>query len=61
MAQELQVDFADVVLQIEGGGEVRLAAFTGTQQHRLLQSMSTLVSPQSIPLHKCLLTHGASV
>lgn len=61
VAQQLQVDFADVVLQVEGGGEVRLAAVTGTQQHGFLQSVSTLVSPQSVTLHKRLLTRGASV
>lgn len=61
MTQQLQVDFTDVVLQVEGGGEVRLAAITRTQQHGFLHSMSALVSPQSITFHKGLLTRGARV
>lgn len=61
MAQQLQVHFADVVLQVEGGGEVRLAAIARTQQHRFLQRVSALVSPQSITLYKRLLTRGAGV
>lgn len=61
MRQQLQVDFADVVLQVEGGGEVRLAAISRTQQHRFMQSVSALVSPQIVTFHKHLLTHGAGV
>ena len=47
--------FADVVLQIEGGGEIGLAAWAWTQQHGLLQGVSSLVSPQSILLVEHLL------
>lgn len=61
MAQQLQVDFADVVLQVEGGGEVRLAAVARTQQHGLLQRVCAPVSPQSAAFHKRLLTRGAGV
>lgn len=59
--QQLQVDFADVVLEVEGGGEVRLAAVARTQQHGFLQRVSALVPPQSVTLHKRLLTRGAGV
>lgn len=59
MAQELQVLLADVVLQVEGGGEVGLAALLGAQQHRLLQGMGALVTPQRVPLFEVFLAHWA--
>lgn len=59
MAQELEVLLADVVLQVEGGGEVGLAALLRAQQHRLLQGMGALVAPQRVPLLELLLAHGA--
>lgn len=61
MAQQLQVDFADVVLQVEGGGEVRLAALAWAQQHGFLQGVSALVPPQCFMFHKRLLACGACV
>ena len=54
--EQLQVHLADVVLQVEGGGEIGLAAWAWTQQHRLLQGVSSLVSPQAVLLAVYLLT-----
>ena len=59
MAQELQVLLADVVLQVEGGGEVGLAALLRAQQHGLLQRVGALVAPQRVSLLELLLAHGA--
>lgn len=39
---------ADVVLQVEGGGEVGLTVLLGANQHRLLGSVDPLVPPQQI-------------
>lgn len=59
VAQELQVLLADVVLQVEGGGEVGLAALLWAQQHGLLQGVGAPVAPQGVPLLEVLLAHGA--
>lgn len=51
--EELQVGLADMVLQVEGSGEVGLAARTG--QDRLLQGVGPLVSTQRVHMLKHLL------
>lgn len=53
--EELQVGLADVVLQVEGSGEVGLAATAGAQQDRLLQGVGSLVSTQRVHMLKHLL------
>lgn len=40
--------FANVVLQIEGCGEVGLAVLPRANQHRLVRRVDPLVSPQRI-------------
>ena len=57
--QELEVHLADVVLQVKGCGEVRLAVVPGTDQHGLMGSVDPLVPPQSIRLLERLLAHSA--
>ena len=57
--EELEVNLADVVLQVKGGGEVGLAVLPGTDQDRLVGSMGPLVPPQSFCFRKHLLTHWA--
>ena len=57
--EELQVNFADVVLQVEGGGEVGLAVVSGTRQHRFMGSVDPFVPPQSVHLLEHLLARAA--
>lgn len=53
--EQLQVDLADVVLQVEGGGEVGLAVVPRTHQHRLVGGVEPLVAPHSVHLLELLL------
>lgn len=46
---------ADVVLQVEGGGEVGLAVAAGAHQHRFVRGVSVLVPAQGVGLLKLLL------
>lgn len=57
--EELQVHFANVMLQVKGRREVGLAVVPGTHQHRLMGSVDPFVPPQSIQFLKHLLTHLA--
>lgn len=57
--EELEVHFADVVLQVKCCREVGLAVIPGTNQHRLMGSMDPFVAPQSIRFLEHLLTHLA--
>lgn len=57
--EELQVNLANVVLQVEGGGEVGLAVLLGTDQHRLVGRMDPFVPPQRIHFLKLLLADFA--
>lgn len=47
---------ADVVLQVEGRGEVGLAVISRANQHWLMGSVDPLVPAQRIPFLKRLLT-----
>ena len=49
MFEQLEVHRADVVLQVEGGGEIRLAARLWAHQHRLVQGVDLLVLAE--PVH----------
>lgn len=57
--EELQVHFADVVLQVKGGGEIRLALVSGAHQHRLQGGVFPFVMPQRVCLLEHLLAHRA--
>lgn len=57
--EELEVHFADVMLQVKCCREVGLAVIPGTNQHRLMGSMDPFVPPQSIRFLEHLLTHLA--
>lgn len=46
---------ADVVLQVEGGGEVGLAVAAGAHQHRFVRGVSVLVPAQGVGLLELLL------
>lgn len=46
---------ADVVLQVEGGGEVGLAVAAGAHQHGLVRGVGVLVPAQGVGLLELLL------
>lgn len=46
--EQFEVHGADVVLEVEGGGEIGLAVLTRTHQHRLVGGMEVLVSAQHV-------------
>lgn len=50
---------ADVVLQVEGGGEVGLAVVPRANQHGLVGGVDALVPPQGVHLLELLLTRLA--
>lgn len=53
--EQLEVRGADVVLQVEGGGEVGLAVLSGAHQHGLVGGVEALVSAQHVQLLELLL------
>lgn len=57
--EQLQVNFADVVLQVEGRGEIGLAVVSGAHQHGLQGRVFPFVLPKSVRLLELLLAHGA--
>lgn len=46
--EQVQVHLADVMLQVEGGGEVGLAVAAGAHQHGFVRGVSALVSAQGV-------------
>ena len=48
MFEQLQVHLADVVLQVEGGGEICLAAHLWAHQHRLVQGVDLLMLAEPV-------------
>lgn len=57
--EELEVHLPDVVLQVEGRGEVGLAVVPGANQDRLVGRVGPFVPPQCVRFLERLLTHFA--
>lgn len=57
--EQFEVHCADVVLQVEGGGEVGLAVRPRTHQHGLVGGVEALVSAQHVTLLKLLVAEFA--
>lgn len=57
--EQVQVHLADVVLQVERGGEVGLAVVPRANQHGLVGGVDALVPPQGVHLLELLLTRLA--
>lgn len=53
--EQLEVCATDVVLQVEGGGEIVLTVRSGTHQDRLMGRVETLVPAKPVQLLKLLL------